>query len=46
MKTKKKLNQKKKTDMGAVSTTDLREYSKAGQQETQQVDNNNGDMEV
>lgn len=27
--------------MGAVSTTDLREYSKAGQQETQQVDNNN-----
>lgn len=31
--------------MGAVSTTDLREYSKAGQQEAQQVDNNNGDME-
>lgn len=45
MQTKKKLNQKKKTDMGAVSTTDLREYSKAGQQEAQQVDNNNGDME-
>lgn len=46
MQTKKKLNQKKKTDMWLVSTTDLREYSKAGQQETQQVDNNNGDKEV
>ena len=46
MQTKKKLNQKKKTDMGAVSTTDLREYSKAGQQETQHVDNHDNDMEV
>lgn len=45
MQTKKKLNQKKKTDMGAVNTTDLREYSKAGQQETQQVNNNDTDTE-
>ena len=45
MKMKKKLNQKKKTDMGAVSTTDLREYSNAGQQEAQQVNNNDCDME-